>query len=181
MFFDSSLRTRASFLPSVLRNWGGTSVHLRGRARNLGIWNTRKASSWDGDKTGAHCRRRAGAFALLRCAGPSVVFPSLKRPEEDAADPVIEAFRRYATVPVINLESALYHPCQAMADMLTIRERFGRTEGVRVALAWTPHIKALPTAVPNSFALVAAQLGCRLTIVAPPEFPLPGRGDGASR
>jgi N-acetylornithine carbamoyltransferase len=60
-----------------------------------------------------------------------------------------------------------------MADMMTIRERFGRTDGVKVALAWAPHIKALPTAVPNSFAVAAAQFGCDLTIVAPPGYALP--------
>ena len=99
----------------------------------------------------------------------------MKNFDEDMTDPVIEAFRTYATVPIINLESCLYHPCQAMADMMTIKQRFGKTDGVKVALAWSYHIKALPTAVPNSFAIAAKQFGCDLTIVAPPEFPLPNK------
>jgi ornithine carbamoyltransferase len=60
-----------------------------------------------------------------------------------------------------------------MADMMTIRERFGRTDGVKVALSWAWHPKALPTAVGNSFAIAARQFGCDLTIVAPREYPLP--------
>jgi N-acetylornithine carbamoyltransferase len=56
---------------------------------------------------------------------------------------------------------------------MTVRERFGRTDGVKVALAWAPHVKALPTAVPNSFAIAARQFGCDLTIVAPEGYALP--------
>jgi Ornithine carbamoyltransferase len=170
IFFDSSLRTRASFAVGVAQ-LGGNSVTFE---VGQGTWNLeyREGVVMDGDRPehiadAARVLSRYFDVLAVRC------FPALRHPKEDEADPVIEAFRRYATVPVINLESALYHPCQAMADMLTIRERFGRTEGVRVALAWTPHIKALPLSVPNSFALAATQLGCRLTIVAPPEFPLP--------
>ncbi|MGQ9898358.1 MAG: N-acetylornithine carbamoyltransferase [Acidobacteriota bacterium] len=170
LFFDSSLRTRASFAVGVAQ-LGGTVVTFEvGR----GTWNLEYEEGvvMDGDKPehiadAAQVLSRYFDVLAVRC------FPGLKNPAEDDADPVIEAFRRYATVPVINLESALYHPCQAMADLLTIRERFGRTEGVRVALAWTPHVKPLPTSVPNSLALAATQLGCRLTIVAPPEFALP--------
>lgn len=172
IFFDSSLRTRTSFAVGIAQ-LGGTAVTLEvGR----GAWNLEylDGAVMDGDKPehvadAARVLSRYFDVLAVRC------FPALKRAEEDHADPVLEAFRRYATVPVINLESALYHPCQAMADMMTIRARFGRTDGLRVALAWTPHVKALPTAVPNSFALAAVQFGCRLTIVAPPEFPLPER------
>ncbi|MCS7079316.1 MAG: N-acetylornithine carbamoyltransferase [Chloracidobacterium sp.] len=170
IFFDSSLRTRTSFAVGIAQ-LGGMSVTLEvGR----GAWNLEylDGTVMDGDKPehvadAARVLSRYFDVLAVRC------FPSLKQAAEDQADPVIEAFRRHATVPVVNLESALYHPCQAMADMMTIRERFGRTDGLRVALAWTPHVKALPTAVPNSFALAAVQLGCQLTIVAPPGFSLP--------
>ena len=96
----------------------------------------------------------------------------MKNLADDLEDPVVEARRAHSSVPVVNLESCLYHPCQGMADVMTIREKFGKTDGVKVALAWAPHIKALPTAVPNSFAIAAAHVGCDLTIVAPPEFAL---------
>src|SRR5918912_449196 len=76
-----------------------------------------------------------------------------------------------ARVPVINLESAMHHPCQALADMLTIREKLGAGRK-RVLLTWAWHPKPLPMAVPNSFALAAAQVGHDLTIAHPPGYEL---------
>ena len=98
-------------------------------------------------------------------------FAELKDWETERTDPILSAFRKYASVPVINLESAMHHPCQAMADMMTIRERFG-TERKKVLLTWAWHPKALPMAVPNSFALAAAQFGHDLTIAHPEGYDL---------
>lgn len=170
VFFNSSLRTRSSFEVGVAQLGGHTSTLEVG----AGVWNLeyRDGAVMDADKP-EHIRDAARVLSRYFDAICVRSFPGMKSLEDDLADPVIEAMRAYATVPLISLESALYHPCQAMADMMTIRERFGRTDGVKVALAWAPHVKALPTAVPNSFAIAAAQFGCDLTIVAPPEFPLP--------
>jgi N-acetylornithine carbamoyltransferase len=99
-------------------------------------------------------------------------FPGLENLQEDLEDRVIRAFQKHSSVPVINMESAVYHPCQGAADMLTIRERFGR-KPVRVVHLWTTHIKPLPTSVSNSFVLAAVQMGHDVTLVHPPEFPLP--------
>ncbi len=79
---------------------------------------------------------------------------------------MLAAFARYSDVPVINLESAMHHPCQALADMMTIRENSGGRRK-RVLLTWAWHPKPLPMAVPNSFALAAAQMGHDLTIAHP--------------
>jgi N-acetylornithine carbamoyltransferase len=65
----------------------------------------------------------------------------------------------------------MHHPCQALADMLTIREKCGAGRK-RVTLTWAWHPKPLPMAVPNSFALAAAQLGHELTIAHPPGYEL---------
>jgi N-acetylornithine carbamoyltransferase len=100
-------------------------------------------------------------------------FAKLENWETERTDPVINAFCKYASVPVINLESAMYHPCQAMADMMTIREKLGGQKK-RVLLNWAWHPKPLPMAVPNSFALAAAQFGHDLIINAPPEYELDG-------
>jgi N-acetylornithine carbamoyltransferase len=74
-------------------------------------------------------------------------------------------------VPIINLESAMHHPCQSLADMLTIREKLGAGRK-RVVLTWAWHPKALPMAVPNSFALAAAQMGHDLVIAHPSGYDL---------
>ena len=170
LFFNSSLRTRSSFEVGIAQ-LGGHAVTLEVGA---GVWNLElgEGAVMDADKP-EHITDAARVLSRYFDAICVRSFPKLKSLDDDLADPVLEALRAHASVPVVNLESCLYHPCQAMADLMTIRERFGRTDGVKVALAWAPHIKALPTAVPNSFAIAAKQFGCDLTIVAPPGFPLP--------
>jgi len=170
LFFNSSLRTRSSFEVGIAQ-LGGHSTTLEVGA---GVWNleTIDGAVMDADKP-EHIVDAARVLSRYFDAICVRSFPKLKNLGDDLADPVISALRDHATVPVINLESCLWHPCQAMADMMTIRQRFGRTDGVKAALAWTPHVKALPTAVPNSFALAAAQFGCELTIVAPEGYDLP--------
>jgi len=98
-------------------------------------------------------------------------FASLKNWEEERTDPILNAFAKYSEVPVINLESAMHHPCQAMADMLTIREKLGEGRK-KVLLTWAWHPKPLPFAVPNSFALAAAQMGHDLIIAHPRGYEL---------
>ena len=124
----------------------------------------------DGDKTEhvAEFVRVLGRY----CAGLGVrTFAALKDWEEERRDPILSAFAKYADVPVINLESAMHHPCQAVADMMTVREKLGMGRK-RVLLTWAWHPKPLPMAVPNSFALAAAQMGHELTIAHPPGYEL---------
>ena len=90
---------------------------------------------------------------------------------EERVDPVLNAFAKYSEVPIINLESAMHHPCQALADMMTIREKLGAGRK-RVVLTWAWHPKPLPMAVPNSFALAAAQMGHDLVVAQPAGYEL---------
>ena len=92
--------------------------------------------------------------------------------EEDEQDGVINAFRKHVTVPLVSMESAREHPCQGLADALTLRENFGSTKKLPVTLTWAPHIKPLPKAVPNSFLLTAAAAGCEVRVAHPPGFEL---------
>jgi N-acetylornithine carbamoyltransferase len=106
------------------------------------------------------------------CAGLGVrTFAALKDWEEERRDPILNAFAKYSDVPLINLESAMHHPCQALADMMTIREKLGAGRK-RVTLSWAWHPKPLPMAVPNSFALSAAQMGHELVIAHPGGYEL---------
>jgi N-acetylornithine carbamoyltransferase len=98
-------------------------------------------------------------------------FAHLKDWQEERLDPILNAFARYASVPIINLESAMQHPCQSLADMMTIREKLGEGKK-KVLLTWAWHPKPLPMAVPNSFALVAAQMGYDLVIAHPSGYEL---------
>jgi N-acetylornithine carbamoyltransferase len=168
VFFNPSLRTRASMQVgtyelgghAVVLEPGGTSWTLEHRA----------GAVMDADKTEhvAEFVRVLGRY----CAAIGVrTFAAMKNWEEERTDPILNAFAEYSEVPVINLESAMHHPCQAMADMMTIRERLGEGRK-RVLLNWAWHPKPLPMAVPNSFALAAAQMGHDLTIAHPKGYEL---------
>ena len=86
---------------------------------------------------------------------------------------MVRGFAAHAGVPVINLESARRHPCQGLADVLTLSERLGPDlVGKKFTLAWAYHPKALPTAVPVSAAIAAARIGMEVTVAHPPGFEL---------
>src|SRR3712207_5074623 len=124
----------------------------------------------DGDKT-EHVKEFVRVLARYGAAIGVRTFAALKDWKEEREDPVLAAFAKHSEVPVINLESAMHHPCQAMADMMTVREKLGRGRR-RVLMTWAWHPKPLPMAVPNSFALASAQMGHDLTIAHPGGYEL---------
>lgn len=81
-------------------------------------------------------------------------FPSLASREEDYSEKVINAFIKYAGVPVVSLESATLHPLQSLTDIITMEEVTAKNNIIKpkVVLSWAPHVKALPQCVANSFA-----------------------------
>jgi N-acetylornithine carbamoyltransferase len=87
-------------------------------------------------------------------------------------DRLIRDFAQYSDKPVINLESSRRHPCQGLADALTLREHLGQTRGGKFVLSWAWHPKALPTAVPASAAIAGAMMGMDVVVARPPGFDL---------
>lgn len=171
VFFNPSLRTRASMQVGVFE-LGGNALILEPGG---GSWTLehRDSAVMDGDKT-EHVVEFVRVLGRY-CAAIGVrTFASLKNWDEDRADPILNAFAKYAEVPVINLESAMQHPCQALADMMTIREKLGEAR-TRLLLTWAWHPKPLPMAVPNSFVLAAAQMGHDLVVAHPPGYELDGQ------
>ena len=79
-------------------------------------------------------------------------FPSLQNRQEDYSEKVISAFKKYAGVPIVSLESATLHPLQSLTDLVTIKETFQGKRKPRIVLTWAPHVKPLPQCVSNSFA-----------------------------
>jgi len=168
VFFNPSLRTRASMQVGIYE-LGGNPVVLEPGGTSWTLEH-REGAVMNADKT-EHVAEFVRVLERY-CAGIGVrTFAALKNWQEERTDPVLNAFAKYASVPVINLESAMHHPCQSLADMLTIREKLG-TGRKRVVLTWAWHPKPLPMAVPNSFALAAAQMGHDLLIAHPPGFEL---------
>ncbi len=148
LFFNSSLRTRISTQKAAL-NLGMNVIVM-----NVG------SDSWqlefeDGvimDQGKAEHIKEAAAVLGQYCDIIAVrAFAELKDREEDYKETVLESFRKYAGVPIINLESATRHPCQSLADFITIEE-LKTKEKPKIVLTWAPHFKALPQAVGNSFA-----------------------------
>src|SRR5216684_2306313 len=168
VFFNPSLRTRTSMQVGVYE-LGGNAVALEPGGTSWTLEH-REGAVMDGDKTEhvAEFVRVLGRY----CAAIGVrTFAALKNWEEERLDPILNAFAKYSEVSVINLESAMHHPCQALADMMTIREKLGEGRK-KVLLTWAWHPKPLPMAVPNSFALAAAQMGHDLIIANPRGYEL---------
>ena len=163
VFFNPSLRTRASMQVGIYE-LGGNPVVLEPGGTSWTIEH-RDGVVMDGDKT-EHIKEFVRVLERYVAAIGVRTFAHLKDWQEERTDPILNAFARYSSVPIINLESAMHHPCQSMADMMTIREKFG-LEKKKVLLTWAWHPKPLPMAVPNSFALASAQMGHDLVIAHP--------------
>ncbi|HSE99097.1 MAG TPA: N-acetylornithine carbamoyltransferase [Blastocatellia bacterium] len=169
VFFNPSLRTRASMEIAVYE-LGGNAVTLD---VGKGTWSLEylEGVAMDGDKT-EHIKEAARVLSRYVSAIGVRAFPEMRDYRAEIADPVVRGFADYSDVPVFNLESSRHHPFQALADVMTMREGLGPLASQRVVLSWAYHPKPLPMAVPNSFALIAAQFGLDLTIACPPEYDL---------
>jgi N-acetylornithine carbamoyltransferase len=169
VFFNPSLRTRVSIETAMLR-FGGHAICL-----NVGgdSWNLEHRDSvvMDGERP-EHVKEAAPVLSRYCDALAVRTFAGLKNLAEDAADGLIRAFARYATVPVVNMESAMEHPCQGLADWMTIDEKLGGATGRQFVLTWAPQAKAVPMAVPHSAALTAAAARMDVTIAHPPGYEL---------
>lgn len=170
IYFNPSLRTRTSFEAGMLRE-GGNAIIL-----DVGV-NTWKLEHEDGirmdhDKA-EHLKEAVPVLSRYVDALGVRSFSNGISDEDDDLDAIVKGFRKYSEVPVLSLESAREHPCQGLADVLTLRENFGETKGLTVTLTWAPHIKPLPKAVPNSFLLTCAAAGCNVKVAHPEGFDLP--------
>src|SRR6476619_3737223 len=168
VFFNPSLRTRASMQVGIYE-LGGNPVALEPGGTSWTLEH-REGAVMDGDKT-EHIAEFVRVLERYCVAIGVRTFAALKDWPEERTDPILNAFARYASAPIINLESAMHHPCQSLADMMTIREKLGAGRK-RVVLTWAWHPKLLPMAVPNSFALAAAQMGHDLVIAHPTGYDL---------
>lgn len=98
-------------------------------------------------------------------------FAGLKDKEKDEAELVVQGFEKHASVPIVNLESSISHPLQALADAITIFEH-SKKKKPKVVLSWAPHPKALPHAVANSFVTMMGNLDVEFIISHPKGYEL---------
>ncbi len=165
LFFNPSLRTRTS-MEVAAAHLGADSTTL---TPGEGTWNLawEDGAVMDGDAA-EHVREAIGVLSRYHDALGVRVFASGSDYEADKRDDLIRRVADVADVPVINLESAWAHPCQAVSDASLLTERFdGDPAGKDFVLSWTYHPKALPMAVPNSTAKMAARCGMNVTVARP--------------
>src|SRR5437660_6987575 len=168
VFFNPSLRTRASMQVGIYE-LGGNAVVLEPGGTSWTLEH-RDGAVMDGDKT-EHVAEFVRVLGRYCVAIGVRTFAALKNWEAERTDPILNAFAKYSEVPIINLESAMHHPCQALADMMTIREKLGEGRK-KILLTWAWHPQPLPMAVPNSFALASAQMGHDVVITHPRGYEL---------
>ena len=148
VFFNSSLRTRLSTQKAAL-NLGMNAIVLD---INQGAWKleTERGVIMDGDKP----EHMLEAIPVMGCYCDIIgvrSFAQFENKEDDYNEKILNQFIHYSGKPVFSMEAATGHPLQAFADLITIEE-YKKTERPKVVLTWAPHPRALPQAVPNSFA-----------------------------
>ena len=169
LFFSPSLRTRTSMELAAAHIGAFPTVLTPG----AGTWDleTRAGVVMNGTRA-EHVRDAVGVLSRYVDALGVRAFASLTDAAADRADATLQSIVSAATVPVVNLESARWHPCQALADAGALRETLGDPAGKRFVLAWAPHPNPLPRAVPNSALVMAARLGMDVTVARPDGFGL---------
>jgi N-succinyl-L-ornithine transcarbamylase len=148
IFFNNSLRTRLSTQKAAM-NLGMNVIVLD---VNAGAWKleTERGVIMDGDKS----EHLLEAIPVMGCYCDIIAvrsFAGLTDREFDYAETIVNQFVKYSGKPVVAMETATVHPLQAFADLITIEEH-KQTARPKVVLTWAPHCRALPQAVPNSFA-----------------------------
>lgn len=148
IFFNSSLRTRLSSQKAAM-NLGMNSIVLNVNGDSWKL-ETEMGVVMDGDKP-EHLREAIPVIGSYCDIIGVRSFAGLKDKAFDYNETILKQFIEYSGKPVISLESATVHPCQAFADLITINE-YKTVARPKVVLTWAPHPRALPQAVPNSFA-----------------------------
>jgi N-succinyl-L-ornithine transcarbamylase len=149
VFLNPSLRTRLSTQKAALNL--GMNVMVMNMDKEGWALETQDGVVMNGT-TVEHIREAAAVMGQYCDILGLRSFPKLVNREEDYNEDFFNKFIKYCNVPVVSLESATRHPLQSLADLVTIKETWKAEGKPKVVLAWAPHIKALPQAVPNSFA-----------------------------
>lgn len=177
LFFNPSLRTRVSFIVAM-QKLGGLAIDLP--IKESYTFEYERGSIMD-QGTIEHVKDAAGVLSrycdalairsseLITSSSESVdvsLWETLK------IDTVIKKFMEFATIPIINMESNVFHPCQGLGDAVTIKEKLGNPKGKKYVLTWAYHPKSLPMATPNSQILAACDLGMDVVVAHPPGWEL---------
>ena len=170
LFMSPSLRTLASFQAAMVRLGGGSFVI----SPNMSIHGleTRPGIVMDG-MAAEHIREAVPVIASYADAIGIRAFAERRKLEDDLDDLEYNEMRRLCQVPLINMESAINHPCQSLADWKTMDDLAVAKQGGKFVLSWAYHPRALPLAVPAATVHMAAARGMNVTVLRPDGFELP--------
>lgn len=165
LFFNPSLRTRTSFDLGAFQ-LGGHAIVLDARGA---VWPVEFEEGVVMDEgPEEHVKEAARVLSSYVDLIAIRAFPKFEDWQAEREDPLIAAYAKYATVPVINMET-IVHPCQELALMMALQDRLGEVRGKDFLLTWVPHPKPLNTAVANSAILIASKFGMNVRMLVPDE------------
>jgi len=168
LFFNPSLRTRLSTQKAAL-NLGMNVMVMNFTGEG---WSLEYGDGTIMDQGNSEHVKEAAQVVSQYCDVLAIrAFAHLKDKEEDYSEKVLKSFMEYATIPVVNMESATGHPLQGLTDAITIIEH-KKKEKPKVVLSWAPHPKALPQAVANSFVEMMQRMDAHFVITHPKGYEL---------
>ena len=168
LFFNSSLRTRLSTQKAAL-NLGMDPIVMNVSGDAWGI-EFGDGTVMNGN-TAEHIKEAAAVVSQYCDVIAVRAFPTLTDKEKDESEQVLTAFVKYASVPIVSMESATGHPLQGLTDAITIAENTTKQKP-KVVLSWAPHIKTLPHAVGNSFVQAMQKMDVDFVIANPEGYNL---------
>ena len=168
IFFNPSLRTRLS--TELAGQLLGMQV-ITMSAKEAWGWELQEGAVMNADKA-EHVKDAARVISQYADVIGIRSFPSLADRDADYRDELLKSFVQHSQVPVVSLESSLYHPLQSLTDWLTISEHAPRDRKLKVVATWAPHPRALPQAVVNSFCTWSARTQHELVLAHPQGYEL---------
>ena len=162
IFYNQSLRTRNSFEAGMTQLGGHAHYLDPSKIYTPAMEGREVAYSTERVSDVARVLDRMGHAIAIRCYGDPVDW------EYGGAHEMLREFARWSNIPVLNMEDDIYHPFQGLADMLTVKQRFGGYQGVNFTMSWaySPSVHK-PRAVPQSAILYATMLGMNVTLAHP--------------
>ncbi len=173
LFYNPSLRTRNSF-EAGMTQLGGHAHYLQPET----IYSPTVKTKDVGDvKAAAETRERVSDTArVLDRFGHGIAIRIFGKPADwvyGRGNEILREFAKWSRIPVINMEDDMFHPCQAMADILTIREKIPRPEGKKLVMSWAYAPSPWkPLSVPHSVALIGTNFGIDVVLAHPRGFEL---------
>ena len=158
LFFNPSTRTRTSF-EIAMTQLGGHAIFMSAKDIWLG-------TNSESVKDTAKVLSRYGDAVAIR------MFPDISKGVYGSSDKTAREFAEWSDMPIINMEDDLFHPCQALTDIMTIKEKLGSLKHKKIVISWAYHPKPLPVSVTNSIVLITTRFGLDVTLCHPKGFEL---------